>query len=87
MCGGVAAYHWLQDSLLGQKFDRYGKETSTLELCCAVLNIDRATLGHSATFAFTIHNGKSRPTALAQHDKKQWVTSYVKLLSSYAEQS
>lgn len=71
MCGGVAAYHWLQDSLLGQKFDRYGKETSTLELCCAVLNIDRATLGHSATFAFTIHNGKSRPTALAQHDKKQ----------------
>lgn len=72
MCGGVgAADHWLQDSLLFQKFDRYGKETSTLKLCCAVLNTDHATLGHSGTFAFTIHNGKSRPTALAQHDKKQ----------------
>lgn len=65
MCGGVAAaHHWLQDRLLVQKFDRYGKETSTLELCSAVLNTDRAALGHNGTFAFTIHNRKSHPTAL-----------------------
>lgn len=71
MCGGVgAADHWLQDNLLDQKFDRYGKETSTLELCSAVVNTDRAALGHSGTFTFTIHNGKSHPTALAQHNKK-----------------